>query len=50
MSQKALLMILDGWGMTQNPKVSAVAQAKTPLWIPCHMSTLTLNYSPMDPM
>jgi 2,3-bisphosphoglycerate-independent phosphoglycerate mutase len=30
MSQKALLMILDGWGMTQNPKVSAVAQAKTP--------------------
>ncbi len=23
-------MILDGWGMTQNPKVSAVAQAKTP--------------------
>ena len=23
-------MILDGWGMTQNPEVSAVAQAKTP--------------------
>ena len=30
MSQKVLLMILDGWGMTQNPEVSAVAQAKTP--------------------
>ena len=23
-------MILDGWGMTQNPEVSAVAQANTP--------------------
>ena len=30
MSRKVLLMILDGWGITQNPKVSAVAQAKTP--------------------
>ena len=30
MSQKVLLMILDGWGMTQNPEVSAVAQAHTP--------------------
>ncbi|HBB48146.1 MAG TPA: 2,3-bisphosphoglycerate-independent phosphoglycerate mutase [Flavobacteriaceae bacterium] len=30
MSQKVLLMILDGWGMTQNPVVSAVAQANTP--------------------
>ena len=30
MSQKVLLMILDGWGMTQNPEVSAVAQANTP--------------------
>jgi len=30
MNKKVILMILDGWGVTQNPKVSAVAQAKTP--------------------
>ena len=30
MSRKVLLMILDGWGMTQNREVSAVAQAQTP--------------------
>ena len=30
MSQKVILMILDGWGITQNPKVSAIAQANTP--------------------
>src|SRR5699024_6546410 len=30
MSQKAILLILDGWGSTQDPKISAVAQAKTP--------------------
>ena len=30
MSRKVLLMILDGWGTTQNPEVSAVAQAHTP--------------------
>ncbi|MAM20115.1 MAG: phosphoglycerate mutase (2,3-diphosphoglycerate-independent) [Gramella sp.] len=30
MSKKVLLMILDGWGITQDPKVSAVAQANTP--------------------
>ncbi|MEM6298764.1 MAG: 2,3-bisphosphoglycerate-independent phosphoglycerate mutase [Bacteroidota bacterium] len=29
---KTLLMILDGWGMTQNPDVSAIAQAKTPFF------------------
>lgn len=30
MNKKVLLLILDGWGMTQNPEVSAIAQAKTP--------------------
>lgn len=30
MNHKAILIILDGWGLTQNPKVSALAQAKTP--------------------
>ncbi|MCB9213563.1 MAG: 2,3-bisphosphoglycerate-independent phosphoglycerate mutase, partial [Alteromonas sp.] len=30
MSKKVLLMILDGWGVTQNPAVSAISQAKTP--------------------
>jgi 2,3-bisphosphoglycerate-independent phosphoglycerate mutase len=30
MHKKVLLMILDGWGITQDPKVSAIAQANTP--------------------
>jgi 2,3-bisphosphoglycerate-independent phosphoglycerate mutase len=30
MNKKVILMILDGWGVTQDAKVSAVAQAKTP--------------------
>ena len=30
MNKKVLLMILDGWGITQNKEVSAIAQAKTP--------------------
>lgn len=30
MYKKVLLLILDGWGVTQDPKVSAIAQAKTP--------------------
>jgi len=30
MNKKVLLMILDGWGVTQNDEVSAVAQANTP--------------------
>ena len=30
MKKKVLLMILDGWGSTQNPEVSAIAQADTP--------------------
>ncbi len=30
MNTKAILLILDGWGMTQNPKKSALAQANTP--------------------
>lgn len=30
MNKKVLLLILDGWGMTQNPDVSAIAQAETP--------------------
>ncbi len=30
MSKRVMLVILDGWGITQNPEVSAVAHAKTP--------------------
>jgi len=30
MSKKVLLIILDGWGITQDEKVSAIAQANTP--------------------
>jgi 2,3-bisphosphoglycerate-independent phosphoglycerate mutase len=30
MNKKVILMILDGWGVTQDPKVSAVAKASTP--------------------
>jgi 2,3-bisphosphoglycerate-independent phosphoglycerate mutase len=30
MDKKVLLMILDGWGITQNPEVSAIAKANTP--------------------
>lgn len=30
MSKKAILAILDGWGIGTNPAVSAIAQAKTP--------------------
>ena len=30
MNKKTILMILDGWGITQDPEVSAIAQARTP--------------------
>jgi len=30
MNKKVLLLILDGWGISQDPKVSAIAQANTP--------------------
>jgi 2,3-bisphosphoglycerate-independent phosphoglycerate mutase len=30
LNKKTILMILDGWGITQDPAVSAIAQAKTP--------------------
>ena len=30
MNKKTILMILDGWGIGPDPKVSAIAQAKTP--------------------
>jgi 2,3-bisphosphoglycerate-independent phosphoglycerate mutase len=30
MNKKVILMILDGWGISPDPKVSAIAQAKTP--------------------
>lgn len=32
MNKKVILIILDGWGITQDPKVSAIAQAKTPFF------------------
>lgn len=30
MNKKVILIILDGWGMTQNPEISALAKAATP--------------------
>jgi 2,3-bisphosphoglycerate-independent phosphoglycerate mutase len=30
MNKKVILLILDGWGVTQDPSVSAIAQANTP--------------------
>ena len=39
MNKKVLLLILDGWGITQDPKVSAIAQAKTP-----YIDSLYKNY------
>lgn len=30
MSNKAILAILDGWGLGTNPSISAIDQAKTP--------------------
>ena len=30
MAHKALLAILDGWGLGKDPKISAIDQAKTP--------------------
>jgi 2,3-bisphosphoglycerate-independent phosphoglycerate mutase len=38
-SNKALLIILDGWGIGPDPKVSAIAQAQTPF-----MDSLTAKY------
>ena len=32
MQKKTILIILDGWGITQNPKVSAISQAETPFF------------------
>ncbi|MGN6644993.1 MAG: 2,3-bisphosphoglycerate-independent phosphoglycerate mutase [Cytophaga sp.] len=39
MNKKVLLMILDGWGLGTNPKVSAIAAAKTPF-----IDSLFVNY------
>ncbi|MFC6268778.1 2,3-bisphosphoglycerate-independent phosphoglycerate mutase [Frigoriflavimonas asaccharolytica] len=35
MSKKAILAILDGWGIGENPAVSAIAQANTPFIDSC---------------
>ena len=36
MSKKAILAILDGWGLGTDPKVSAIAQADTPFIDSCY--------------
>ena len=36
MSKKAILAILDGWGIGTDPKVSAIAQANTPFIDSCY--------------
>ena len=40
MAQKAILMILDGWGKSPDPRVSAIDQAQTPF-----IDSLYENYS-----
>ncbi|WP_299337306.1 2,3-bisphosphoglycerate-independent phosphoglycerate mutase [uncultured Psychroserpens sp.] len=40
MNKKVILMILDGWGMSPDPKVSAIDNAKTPF-----IDSLYHNYS-----
>lgn len=40
MNNKALLLILDGWGINPNPEVSAIAKANTP-----NINALMANYS-----
>ena len=39
MNKRVILMILDGWGLGLDPKISAVAQAKTPV-----MDSLVAKY------
>ena len=36
MSKKAILAILDGWGIGLDPSVSAIAQANTPFIDSCY--------------
>src|SRR5690606_3246206 len=36
MSNKVMLMILDGWGINPDPKVSAIARANTPFIDSCY--------------
>ncbi len=43
MNKKVILAILDGWGKTQNPTVSAIAQAHTP-----YIDYLMANYPNTD--
>ena len=40
MEKKVILIILDGWGQTQNPDVSAIYKANTPFF-----DSLIENYS-----
>ncbi|MDZ7847115.1 MAG: hypothetical protein U5L96_10275 [Owenweeksia sp.] len=35
MAQKTMLLILDGWGIAQDPSVSAIDQAHTPFMDDC---------------
>lgn len=39
MNKKVILLILDGWGITQDPKVSAIYNAKTP-----YINSLYMKY------
>jgi 2,3-bisphosphoglycerate-independent phosphoglycerate mutase len=50
MSQKTMLMILDGWGMTGEASISAVAAANTPFMdsLPSKYPNATLRTSGMD--
>ncbi len=31
-SRPLVLIILDGWGYSENPQFNAIAQANTPVW------------------
>ena len=50
MNNKAILVILDGWGLTQNPDVSALKQANTPYidFLSENYPTATLETSGLD--
>ena len=50
MNKKVLLMILDGWGISKDPTVSAIDHAKTPFIDSLYdnYSNTTLNASGLD--
>ena len=46
MSKKALLMILDGWGLGDHGKDDVIFNTATPYWDYLMETILTLSYRP----